>query len=93
MVQGVIGEAARNPRLAEILRRTVFSSGREGVRRIIERAVERGEIAPPDDSNIAVSLIAGPLFYRLLVTGEPITARTVDHLVPLLLGALGARTD
>jgi AcrR family transcriptional regulator len=90
MVQGVIGEAARNPRLAEILRRTVFSTGRGDLRRIIERAVDRGEIPLPEDMSIAVNLVAGPLFHRLLLTGEPVTARVVDRLLPMLLAALGA---
>jgi AcrR family transcriptional regulator len=90
MIQGVIGEAVRNPRLARILRTTVFSAGRDDVRRIIERAVARGEIPPPEDINLAVNLVSGPLMHRLLITGEPVTSRVVDRLVPMLLAALGA---
>jgi AcrR family transcriptional regulator len=90
MVQGVIGEAVRNPRLAQILRTTVFSAGRDDMRRIIERAVARGEIPPPEDINLAVNLVSGPLMHRLLITGEPVTSRVVDRLVPMLLAALGA---
>jgi AcrR family transcriptional regulator len=92
MVQGVIGEAARNPRLAQLLRTTVFAAGRDDMRRIIQRAVDRGEIPPPEDMNLVVSLVGGPLFHRLLITGEPVTAKVADRLVPLLLAALGARS-
>ena len=91
LVQGVIGEAARNPRLAQILRKTVFVSAHDEVRQMIQRAVDRGEIPPPEDVTLVISLVAGPLFHRLLLTGEPITSRVVDRLLPLLLAALGAK--
>jgi AcrR family transcriptional regulator len=90
MVKGVIGEAVRNPRLGDLLRTTVAATGRDDLRRIVERAVERSEIPKPDDIDVTVSLIAGPLFHRFLMTGEPVTPRVVDRLVPLLLAALGA---
>jgi AcrR family transcriptional regulator len=92
MVQGVIGEAVRNPRVAQILRTGVLSAGRDDFRRIIDRAVDRGEIPPPEDVNLVVSLVSGPLFHRLLISGEPVTPRVVERLLPLLLAGLGAKT-
>jgi AcrR family transcriptional regulator len=89
MILGVIGEAARNPRLREIMQST-FATGRDDFRRVIERAVERGEIPRPDDISLVASLASGPLFHRLLITGEPITQRVVERLVPMVLAALGA---
>ncbi len=90
MIEGIIGEAVRNPRLAEILRSSAFAAGREDFKRIVDRAVDRGEIERPKDVNLVVSLAVGPLFHRFLITGEPVTPRVVDVLVPMLLAALGA---
>jgi AcrR family transcriptional regulator len=90
VMEGVIGEAVRNPRLAQILRNTAFAAGRDDFKRVIDRAVERGEIERPADTNLVVNFVVGPLFHRLLITGEPVTPRVADALLPLVLAALGA---
>jgi hypothetical protein len=44
LIKSLIGEVQRNPGLAAALRRQVIDDRREKARRIIEAAVERGEI-------------------------------------------------
>lgn len=92
MTQGLIGEVVRNPRLADLFRNTLFAAGRDDLRRVLDRAVARGEIDEPEDVGLVDAVVVGPLFYRLLITGEPVTARVVDKLLPLVMTALGART-
>lgn len=51
---------------------------------IVERAVERGEIPSDTDPNLVIEALIGPLYVRLLLTGEPIDedfARRVAALV------------
>ena len=91
IARGVVGEAMRNDRLGEIMRNTVMATGRGDLYRMIERAVQRGEIRAPDDIDVVVSLLAGPVLHRFLFSAEPVTPDVVDRLLPLLLAALGAR--
>ena len=41
-------------------------------RKCFERGIERGELRGDLDLELALDVLGGPLFYRLLVTGGPI---------------------
>jgi AcrR family transcriptional regulator len=90
LIKSLIGEVQRNPELAGALRQQVIDHRREKARRIIEAAVERGEIPPPPDADVALDMIGGPLVFRALVTGEPLSAEFADNLATLALRMLGA---
>lgn len=55
------------------------------VRHAIERGVARGELAAWTDPAEVVDLLAGPMFYRRLVSGEDVdaafTARVIDSVL------------
>jgi AcrR family transcriptional regulator len=91
LLEGIVSETARNHELAQMLRSRLEIGRLDPVTQIVERAVARGEIPAPADPSLVSALVSGPLYWRLLVTGEPLTGRMVDGLVPLLVAALGAR--
>jgi len=57
---------------------------------VVERAVARGEIPKGSDPNVIIEALIGPLYVRLLLTGEPIDATFADRVAALV--AAGART-
>ena len=83
-------EMRTHPQLGDAARDRLQAPLRGQVEFILGRAAERGEIAPVTDVGLAVSVLCGPLLYRILVTGETTDAEIVDRLVPLLCAALGA---
>ena len=83
-------EMRTHPQLGEAARERLQAPLRGQVEFILNRAAERGEIAPVTDLGLAVSVLCGPLLYRILVTGETIDAEIVDGLVPHLCAAIGA---
>ncbi|HZQ57700.1 MAG TPA: TetR/AcrR family transcriptional regulator [Acidimicrobiales bacterium] len=86
---GLATEVARHPPLSETVRARFGTPMRANVSAMVERAVGRGEIPPPANAQAAVSVIVGPLHYWLL-SGEAMTPKAIDALVPMLLRALGA---
>jgi AcrR family transcriptional regulator len=90
LIKSLIGEVQRNPDLAAALRKQILDHRREKARRMIEGAVERGEIPPPADAEVALDMIAGPFIFRTLVTGEPLDKKFADSLATLALRMLGA---
>jgi AcrR family transcriptional regulator len=90
LIKSLIGEIQRNPELAAALRQQVLDHRREKARHVIDAAVERGEIPPPPDAEVALDMIAGPLIFRALVTGEPLDQQFADNLATLALRMLGA---
>lgn len=47
---------------------------------IVERAIERNELPPDADPNLIIESLIGPLWVRLLLTGEPITDGLADRV-------------
>jgi AcrR family transcriptional regulator len=93
LMEGLLSETLRNRELAETLRRRFTQPRRAELASILERAVERGEIPPVADVGVALSLITGPLYERLLVTGEPVNRQVVRQVVDLLTQAFGGAGD
>ncbi|MFE3262133.1 TetR/AcrR family transcriptional regulator [Nocardia sp. NPDC059229] len=44
----------------------------------VEAAVARGEVPPGTDPRAVLSAVSAPLYYRLLVSGDPVDERAVD---------------
>ena len=57
---------------------------------IIERAKHRGELPDHVDANLIIETLIGPLYVRLLLTGEPIDTRLADRVADIV--AAGAQT-
>jgi hypothetical protein len=57
---------------------------------MIQRAVDRGELDGVTDTELIADVLAGPLFHRLLITGEPITTETGHELATLVADHVGA---
>jgi AcrR family transcriptional regulator len=93
LMKALIGEVQRNPELGEAMRERMLSQRNDHGLRLIELAVERGEIAPPADPELALQMIMGPFVFRSLVTGEPVDGEFADHLCTLALRLLGATDD
>jgi AcrR family transcriptional regulator len=83
ILPSLIDAAERDPELASLHRR--FSSDRhDALRRIVRRARSRGEIRGDVTDEDILELIAGPLFYRRLITGHRTTAARAKELVRLV---------
>lgn len=64
-------EAARNPDIAEVLQKTL-REGQDGVAsKILAAAAERGELGSALDTDLALDLISGPLYWRSVVIRSP----------------------
>jgi catechol 2,3-dioxygenase-like lactoylglutathione lyase family enzyme len=50
-------------------------------------AVARGELASGAAIELAIDQLAGPVYYRVLITGEPVTPDYADALVDRFLAA------
>ncbi len=85
----MVDAAERDPDIAD-LQRSFAQERRKATRTAIERAIARGEIGPDVDVHVEASLIAGPLFYRRMVSREPLTEAFVAEIVATSCIRLGA---
>jgi hypothetical protein len=52
---------------------------------IIDRAVDRAEVAADTDPELALELLVAPLHFRKLLTRQTVDDDFVDHLVDALM--------
>lgn len=84
LVAALLGQAARDPDLADALRTGFLASRRAAALDALRAADARGELRDVD-LDVAVDLLAAPFYYRLLVTGAPINHEVADTVVDAVL--------
>lgn len=65
----------------------IVARKRDATRLLLERCIDDKLMAPPADMELALDLIFGPLFYRLLMGHAPITRSFVDRLIDTVIPA------
>ncbi|MGW4651038.1 TetR-like C-terminal domain-containing protein [Kitasatospora sp. NPDC004289] len=86
----LIAEGGRNHELGEALLSTVRDPRRARATRMLDRAVDRGELPAGLDLTAALDLLAGPLYWHLAVVRAPATPEYLDRLTAMLHAALRA---
>jgi AcrR family transcriptional regulator len=81
ILRGLISEMAIDRELARGFRDQVLARRTTAIRGLLARGIDRGELRPDLDLEIGVDLLLGPIYYRLLMSGEPLTSWFVDRLV------------
>lgn len=81
LVAALVSGMADDAELADAVRTGFLLVRRDATRAVLERARARGEIKADVDLAIAIDLLAAPLYYRLLITGQAIDPRFAMHVV------------
>ena len=90
VMPGLISAMAQNPALAAAVRDGFFAGRREGLRAVLERGVERGELRSDVDVELALDLLTATLFYRFVVTGGRVDEEVAAGVVDTLMRGIGA---
>ena len=80
----LIAAAARHPDIGEMMR-AGYAQRHALARARIERAVEREGLRPDLDAGLLIDQLAGPIYYRILITGAPADREYAGRLVDALL--------
>src|SRR5581483_3139490 len=91
MLAGLLAEAQRDPPHGNAWRDQVMEPLRSAHRVIVERAIERGEIAPGTDPDLVLDLLFGPAYHRLLNRHRPLSDNFVRGVVDLLMDGVTPR--
>lgn len=83
--RALVGQVQHDPEVAARLRADHLGKLRERDRLPLRRALERGELPPGVDVDFLVDQLVGPIYYRVLVTGEPVPKEFTDQLVAQVL--------
>ena len=85
VIAALITSAQSDPRFAEVYRARFLEPRRDPARVIFQRAIERGEIPADTDIEVALDLLYGPFYHRVLHGHAQLTDRftraIVEHVV------------
>jgi AcrR family transcriptional regulator len=85
LMPAILEETRRNPELASTVRDEFLAGRRAALSVVLERGVRRGDLRRDLDLELALDVLGGAIFYRLLVTGGPIDERLAEGVVELIL--------
>ncbi len=87
--RSVLAGAAASPEIRAMMAR-FWDTRLAAIAAIIDRAVARGELPAGTEPAGVMHAVAAPLYYRLLVTGEPLTPEHADEAAAAALAAARA---
>jgi len=86
VMQGLVSDLAADPKLARAFRKRLVGVRMAELAQVIERGIERGDLRPDADRELAHELLFGPVYYRLLLSGsafdDGLAERVVDSVLP-----------
>lgn len=85
VISALAADLMRDPDMAEQFRDRMIRPRRTAVTRILRRAADRGELPADLDTELVLDVYVGAIFYRVLVSGEPVTDLLTEQLVSWLL--------
>jgi len=92
VIQSLIAEARHSPELAAVLTERFINPRRQAGEQMLRRAIERGEISPDSDLELAQDIFGGPLYFRGIILNEKFSPGYTQRLTEAALRSLGAAT-
>ena len=90
IMAGLISLLARNPELAEVAQATVIAPRAALNRVFLQRAIDRGEIAPDVDIDFVANISPSMVTYRTMMLGQPVDRDFLIKVIDeVLLPAVG----
>ena len=90
VMAALIAHAQSDPAFAQQYRAQFVQPRRDQARAVLRRAIDRGEIPADTKIEVALDLIYGPIYHRLLHQHAPLNDRFVREIVDIALeGILG----
>jgi AcrR family transcriptional regulator len=89
VLPGLVAEMAADPLLAASYRGLIIEPTRMLWRAAVEAGIDRGDLASDTDVELVLDVLAGPLYVRLLITGDPIDPDYARAGVDMVLARYG----
>jgi AcrR family transcriptional regulator len=89
ILQTLMAEAQLDAAFGTRFRAAFLERRREALRRLVQRAAERGDLPRRPAPGTVLDIVFGTLWYRVLATGEPVDDALAAELLALLTGDPG----
>ena len=93
IVAQIVAEGQCDSEALESFRDRFLNPRRTAARQVILQGIESGEFAPDLDADLAMDILYGPIYYRLLVKHLPLDEAFASALPKQAVSMLAADTD
>ena len=90
-ILSLVGAKQTDPVLAQAYSEQIARPRRAQTRMLANQAIQAGEIASGTDPDLFLDAMYGPLYYRKVVSGEPVTDTFIDGIVDAASAAFSGR--
>ena len=90
VVRALAGQAQHDPAVAARFAAEFTARQRALDEALFLRARARGDLAPGTDIDLAIDQLSGPVYYRVLITGQAVPPAFTDAIVDDFLAARGS---
>lgn len=88
VVAGLVAAAQADAVFADLYREHFVQPRRDATRDLLVRARDRSEIATDTDLEVALDLLYGPIYHRLLHGHAPLTERFAQQVIDAVIAAM-----
>jgi len=88
VIRALLSQIAINPRIGDPFRRDVVGGRRTEIAKVVRRAIARGDLRPDADPEMAIDLLVGPVYFRVMFGGE-LTLEFANEVVDAYLAGFG----
>ena len=85
LLSGLVAAVARSEPIAAAVRGGFVAARRNALRLVLDRWRARGALRADTDVEILIDMLTGPLFYRFLLRGEPVSETVIKTVLDTLL--------
>ena len=89
-ILALIGAKQTDPSLGHAYSEQIARPRRARTRKMAQQAIQAGELAAGTDPDLFLDAIYGPLYYRKVVSGEPVTDDFINRIVDAAFRAFAA---
>ncbi|MEV4429715.1 TetR/AcrR family transcriptional regulator [Streptomyces sp. NPDC049602] len=91
LFKALVGEAQHDPGVAAALNERFIAPQADKTVARLKAARDQDQLSPDFDLDVAMAILSGPLYFRLLITQEPLTHEYVDRILDALFTGMGPR--
>jgi AcrR family transcriptional regulator len=88
VISGLVAEAQTDSVFAVLYRERFVQPRRDATRPLLQRAIDRGEIAADTNIEVSLDLLYGPIYHRLLHGHAPLTDRFAQQIIDAVIKAI-----
>ncbi|MFD6444353.1 TetR/AcrR family transcriptional regulator [Promicromonospora sp. NPDC060204] len=93
LYRALLGEAQHDPAVAASLNERFIVPQAEKTVARMRRSMDGGQLAPDLDLDLVMEILSGPLYFRFLISQEPLTHERVDRVLDVLFTGLAPRSS